>query len=181
VPENGRSREFHSRCSKWNDQPVSLLLSLANQTFRLTVAGSGNPNLICIPSTWHSIFIFFATNYLAHAASVKCLPGEGIWEYTFIIITAIIYPYAGLKRGLESIFSRAIFASNPIAMATRASAFCIVVRSSSWKPATGQQSISGVAVHQHEWRHRYGHQSSDIELGSADEARFVIDVFLSYL
>src|SRR2546423_328016 len=36
----------------------------------------GDPHLLCLPAKWSDIALFFFGNYLAHAATVKSLPGE---------------------------------------------------------------------------------------------------------
>ena len=106
----------------------------------------GNPNLICTPVQWQDTFIFFFVNYFAHAFTVKQLPGEEIYPYSVAIIAALLYPYSGLPRGIESIIRRAIFyRSSELETACRAGALCIVVRSQDWTPAAeGQKSIKGV-------------------------------------
>jgi hypothetical protein len=40
----------------------------------------GDSNLICLPPIWTDYFIFFATNYFAHAATLVSQPGESIKE-----------------------------------------------------------------------------------------------------
>jgi hypothetical protein len=126
-------------------------MATASENFTLIVPNGttnhGDPNLLCTPTTWSSSFIFFAANYIAHAITVKQVPGEDLVQYSFAILAAVFYPYVGLGRGLESIFRRAIFyRSDAIKMATRAGALCIVVRSRSWKPDRRQKSLRGVRV-----------------------------------
>jgi hypothetical protein len=72
----------------------------------------GNPNLICTPMSFSSLFVFFATNYFAHAVTVKQLPGEELGQYFLVVLAAVFYPYCGLPRGIESIIHRAIFFRN---------------------------------------------------------------------
>jgi hypothetical protein len=105
----------------------------------------GNPNLICTPTSWFSLFIFFATNYLAHAVTVKQLPGEQTSQYIFVVLAAVFFPYCGLPRAIESITRRAIFfRGSELQTACRAGALCVVVRSHNWKPARGQRPMLGV-------------------------------------
>jgi hypothetical protein len=91
------------------------------------------------------MFIFFATNFFAHAVTVKQLPGEELTQCFFAVLAAVFYPYCGLPRGVQSIMRRAIFSrDSELQTAGRAGALCIVVRSRLWKPARGQLPISGV-------------------------------------
>jgi hypothetical protein len=108
----------------------------------------GNPNLICTPVAWSDTFIFFAANYFAHAFTVKQLPGEELGQYTFVVLAAVLYPYCGLPRGIESIIRRAVFfRSSEMQTAARAGALCVVVRSHNWTPHPGQKPIQGAIMH----------------------------------
>ncbi len=125
-----------------------------------------------MPSTWRSTFIFFATNYLAYAASVKCLPGEQLWSYMVVVTSAILYPYSGIVRRLESIYRGTIFSSDPIKLATRAGAFCIVIRAKNWEPGGNQQPIAGVTVRDVKQPHFLAVHLQDIELGNQGLQRY---------
>lgn len=99
----------------------------------------GDPDLLCVPSKWTNILLFYAVNYLAHAVTVKSLPGEKLANTVFFIALALIYPYSGLLRGLEAIARRAAwFRGNELQRAARAGALCVVVRNKRWKPLDGQ-------------------------------------------
>jgi hypothetical protein len=140
----------------------------------------GNPNLICTPVSWSDLFIFFATNYFAHAFTVKQLPGEELGQYIFAVLAAVFYPYCGLPRGIESIIRRAIFfRSSELQTACRAGALCLVVRSESWTPVQGQKPIQCVHVHPinkqkpgpRDSKNDPLAQPDDVELGVAGNSR----------
>jgi hypothetical protein len=67
----------------------------------------GDPNLLCTPIKWTDVVVFYGVNYLAHAVTVKSIPGEQAWSTIQAIICALIYPYSGVLRGIEAIFRHA--------------------------------------------------------------------------
>jgi hypothetical protein len=95
----------------------------------------GDPNLLCTQAKWTDIVLFYAVNYLAHAVTVKSLPGEKLIDAAHIIFSALIYPYSGVIRGIEVIIRRAAYhQGNELQRAARAGALCVVVRSELWTP-----------------------------------------------
>jgi len=94
----------------------------------------GDPKLLCTPTNWHDILVFFFANYISHAATVKAYPGEGIKDLTFAVFLAIAFPFSGIARGLEAIIRHASFYrnTNDLQTAARAGALCIVVRNEHW-------------------------------------------------
>ncbi|KAH8585885.1 hypothetical protein B0O99DRAFT_705576 [Bisporella sp. PMI_857] len=106
----------------------------------------GDPDILCVPSKWTDIFLFYAVNYLAHAVTVKAFPGEKLEETAYDIAMAFIYPYSGLLRGIEAITRRAAWCrGNELQRAARAGALCVVVRNSAWQPLNGQ-IVSGCEI-----------------------------------
>jgi len=106
----------------------------------------GDPDILCVPSKWTDILLFYAVNYLAHAVTVKSLPGEKLEETAYYIAMALIYPYSGLLRGIEAIIRRAAwYRGNELQQAARAGALCVVVRDRTWKPLNGQ-IVSGCEI-----------------------------------
>lgn len=108
----------------------------------------GDPRLLCTPTTLKDIVLVFSANYLAHVATVKLVPGARMSSIILTSLYALVFPYSGLTRGLESIFRRAVFSKTDLEMAAQAGALCIVVRSHDWYPAPigGKYSIPGVTV-----------------------------------
>jgi hypothetical protein len=97
----------------------------------LLPAGSsnhGDPNLLCRPSRWHDVLIFFIGNYVLHAATARPLPGESAMSRTIATILALFLPSSGVLRGIKAIVSGAKFSTNDLITAARAGAFCTVVR-----------------------------------------------------
>jgi len=94
----------------------------------------GDPKLLCTPTKWLDILIFFLANYIAHAATVKALPGETTKDLAFTVFLAITFPFSGVTRGLEAIVRHASFYrnANDLKTAARAGALCIVVRNERW-------------------------------------------------
>jgi hypothetical protein len=92
-------------------------------------------NLLCLAAKPSDVFIFFAANYLAHAATVKSFPGESTAENIASLLFALLYPASGIVRGLDAIFRHAVFTKHELQRAAQAGALCMVVKSNLWKPA----------------------------------------------
>lgn len=99
----------------------------------------GDPHLLCTPSTWTDIAIFFLAHFVSHAATVKSLPGEPMAATWLAELTALLLPVSGIVRGINAIYSRAVFGKTPLETAARAGALCTVVRSDKWEPKPGDK------------------------------------------
>jgi hypothetical protein len=82
---------------------ASLAASSPLKNITLTVpdgtSTDGDPNLLCTPTRWTDIIIFFLGNYVAHAATAITLPGER-WEVAALTaIGALLFPTSGVFRG----------------------------------------------------------------------------------
>jgi len=89
---------------------------------------NGDCSLLCRPTKWYDIFIFFLGNYLAHVATVVSPPGASTITRALNLIGALLLPFSGVGLGIEAIRSLAIFASTPLETAARAGALLMVVR-----------------------------------------------------
>jgi hypothetical protein len=99
----------------------------------------GDPNLLCTPTKWYELLLFYALNYLSHAATVKTLPGERASDLILNTLAALFYPFSGINRGIEAIVRHAaLFSKDEIHRATKAGALCVVIRSKEWRPKDGQ-------------------------------------------
>jgi len=89
----------------------------------------GNPNLLCTPPKWYDFLIFYFANYLAHAATIVTLPGQGALETSAAVIAALFIPTSGVMRATKVIIRRAGLVKNdPLRRAARAGALCMVVK-----------------------------------------------------
>ena len=88
----------------------------------------GDPRLLCTPTRWTDVIVFFLGNYVAHAGTVIVLPGEGIKSAAIIAAVSLLFPIAGVQRGIKAIESWANFAMTDLEIAARAGALCMVVR-----------------------------------------------------
>lgn len=115
--------------------------SLQNITITASngTSNHGDPHLLCTPSTWTDIAIFFLANFVSHAATVKSLPGEPMAATWLALLTALLLPVSGIVRGMNAIYSRAVFDETPLGTAARAGALCTVVRSDKWEPKPGDK------------------------------------------
>jgi hypothetical protein len=115
-------------------QAQALPANLTNSTIPGTIYhGDG---VLCTPTNWYNIVIFFVGNYFAHAATVKS-------------VGALLIPTTGLIRGINSIarnakfkrkrFWTAVWRDPDYQTAAAAGALCMVVRKKSWKPYPGDK------------------------------------------
>ncbi|MCJ1331405.1 hypothetical protein MMC10_008095 [Thelotrema lepadinum] len=89
----------------------------------------GNPNLICTPTQWYDIIVFFFANYVAHAASIILEPGTPLPLSALKICTALLLPASGVVRALSAILRHAVTeVKNPLQRAARAGALCMVIK-----------------------------------------------------
>jgi len=96
-----------------------------------------NYHLLCLAAKPSDVFIFFAANYLAHAATVKSFPGENSTENIASLLFALVFPSSGIVRGLDAIFRHAMLTKHPLQRAAQAGALCMVVRCNEWRPIQG--------------------------------------------
>ena len=93
--------------------------------------------IVCTPSKWTDVATFLLANYVAHAATLKSLPGESTLSVLRNFVCSLLFPISGVRRGVSAIYQRAIFAKTPLEAAAKAGALCIVVRTLEWKPEHG--------------------------------------------
>ncbi|KIW29951.1 uncharacterized protein PV07_05735 [Cladophialophora immunda] len=96
-----------------------------------------NENLLCTPSTWKSVLLFFSANYFTHIATVRSIPGESMIKTAGALLMALIFPTSGMIRGLTAIIKCPIRCKTPLEKACKAGALCVVVRNSKWRPQDG--------------------------------------------
>lgn len=85
------------------------------------------------------VLTFLATNFIAHAATVKSTPGEGAVATALNTLLALCFPMFGLLRAINAIARKARFGGSELKNACRAGALCMVVRSPEWRPEPGQE------------------------------------------
>ncbi|KAK4235331.1 hypothetical protein C8A03DRAFT_17919 [Achaetomium macrosporum] len=109
----------------------------------------GDPNLQCSPATAWSVFVFFASNYLSHCATVKTYPGSSQLDTFIATALALFLPSYGITRALFSIVRRSRLRRNrnELERAAAAGALRMVVRNDDWKPMVGDHirpSVNGL-------------------------------------
>lgn len=97
----------------------------------------GDPKLLCTPTGWKDVAIFFLGDFAAHVATVKLHPGESILSAPLAMIFAFFFPTSSITRGLEAIIRHARTGSTPLQKAQKAGALCEVVRTHDWEPQPG--------------------------------------------
>ena len=115
-----------------------LVRSLPSQNVSITVPNGfskhGNDDLFCVPTKWYQIVIFFAVNYLSHAATIKSRPGQTYFHSARDFLLALAFPFSGVLRAVETFWRCSWPWENDLVKATRAGAFCVVVRNRQWTP-----------------------------------------------
>jgi hypothetical protein len=123
---------------------------------------NGDCSLLCRPTKWYDILIFFLGNYLAHVATVVSLPGASIVSQLFNLVCALLFPFSGIGLGLEAIASLAIFAPTPLRTATRAGALLMVFRTQKAGKAAPECS-STQAINSEAAQNEVSKESADLE------------------
>ena len=104
-----------------------------------------DPQILCTPSKWTDLVVFLLANYVAHAVTLKSLPGESILSVLRNVVCSLLFPISGVRRGVTAIYQRAILAKTPLEAAAKAGALCMVTRTLEWKPEHGDVvRISGI-------------------------------------
>ncbi|XTI95412.1 hypothetical protein V2W45_1446273, partial [Cenococcum geophilum] len=94
----------------------------------------GDTNFRCTSN----IAIFYITNYFAHCATVKMMPGESAISSFVNAVMVFFFPTFGIMRAVSAIVRHARFTrKDEVWIATRAGALCMLVRSRHWKPQDG--------------------------------------------
>jgi hypothetical protein len=110
---------------------------LRNFTIVLPASTSNHddPHLLCPPTTWISVAIFFLGNYLAHAATVKLPPAASAMSNLRICFSALLMPASGLVLALRA-FAQAIrgIGKSEAQQVGIAGGLCMYARSSGWRP-----------------------------------------------
>lgn len=89
----------------------------------------GNPHLLCTPPKWYELALFYLANYFAHATTVISYPGQGILEYAYTIVTALLQPGSGVLRAAATIIRHpGLIRDNPLKQTNKARALCMVVK-----------------------------------------------------
>ena len=109
----------------------------------------GSPHLFCKPPVWYDYIIFFFTNYIAHAATIVTLPGQGVMETTCVALAALLVPSSRIMRAMEIFIRRPVFKRDSLAKAAAARALCMVVR---MRPKEDFESRIGLQFVQIEYR-----------------------------
>lgn len=86
-------------------------------------------DLVCRSVYWVDIIRFLFFNYVLHAATVLSSPGDGIVLGVIHRVVALFVPLFGTLRALAAIHRYARGESNPLEVALRARALCMVQRS----------------------------------------------------
>lgn len=101
---------------------------MSNITLPTGTSNHGDPDLLCLPTKWTDVIIFFLGNYLAHAATLRSVPGRSMYQSFFAMLKALFFPVSGVILGVRGITSFASLAKTDLQVAARAGALCKVIR-----------------------------------------------------
>lgn len=145
---------------------VNMTIAVPNGTFT-----HDDGHVLCVRAhQWQTsvyVAIFVATNYVAHAATVRSSPGDALLATVGNIALALFLPMSGLMRALNAIrrFARR---GSDIEKACRAGALCMVVRVDGWMPTAGQ-SVDAV-LFEETWSRAPHYGGNTFELSSAQSS-----------
>ncbi|KDQ51984.1 hypothetical protein JAAARDRAFT_198641 [Jaapia argillacea MUCL 33604] len=98
-------------------------------------------SVVCVPTTWHDIAVFFVANYIAHAATIPTAPGAKWYDTAAWTILCVLLPFAGLGKSLGLILSHFLVGSSDLEKALAREALAVVVRSDDWEPTGDPEEI----------------------------------------
>jgi hypothetical protein len=125
------------------------MIESANITLPAGASNHGNQNLLCLPAKWTDIAVFFIGNYIAHAGTVRFNPGCSFLEACLTVIESLLYPVAGVARGLGGIYSLAKFGATDLQIAARAGAVCTVIRTEGRARSTRESRLNSDGQYSH--------------------------------
>ncbi|KAF9024823.1 hypothetical protein BDZ89DRAFT_109024 [Hymenopellis radicata] len=129
---------------------IPLLVASSNITLPDNVTNHGEPNLLCKPSTGFTVFSFILANYVMHAATTQTFPRESPLHQVLTFVTVLLFPAAGISRGLNNIARGILVTANrkhgDLHKAAAAGALWTVVRREDWRPVFGH-AIHGITAH----------------------------------
>ncbi|KAF2469420.1 uncharacterized protein BDR25DRAFT_356652 [Lindgomyces ingoldianus] len=148
-------------------------LVLQNITIKVPQGSSnhGDPHLLCRPRKAADVAAFFLGNYVAHAATLKNLPGQSIFQSFLDLIFALFFPVSGVIRGLNAIYGAVAFRETPLTSTLMAGAPCEVVRTDAWEPEPEDKirnlriikPIANTGAQSEDLKHNLDEVSNDIE------------------
>ena len=122
-------------------RPASIA-SNSNITLPVGTTNHGQPGLLCLPTKWTDIIVFFIGNYVAHAATIRLEPGTSIVDTVLAIIWTLLIPGSGVQRGVRGILSRAKFGKTDLQIAARAGTLCQVIRTDEQARNLGERLLT---------------------------------------
>ncbi|KDQ51972.1 hypothetical protein JAAARDRAFT_184571 [Jaapia argillacea MUCL 33604] len=97
--------------------------------------------VVCVPTTWSDIAVFFVANYIAHATTIPTAPGANWYDTAAWTMLSLLLPFAGLGKSLGLILSHFIAGNSDLEKAWAHDALAVVVRSDDWEPADDPEEI----------------------------------------
>lgn len=83
--------------------------------------------LLCREAKWTDFVIFYLGNYILHVATILGNPGASVEAQVLLAIRALLFPFAGLTRGVRAIKTQLYWGKTGLQTAARAKALRMVV------------------------------------------------------
>lgn len=83
---------------------------------------------------------FIATNFIAHAFTVKLSPGFGFYYALKFYLWSFGFPYFGVVGAVRTGELLAIREQDPLQRAAQSGALCILARAEKWVPRPGDEA-----------------------------------------
>ena len=82
-----------------------MIFQLLGFVYFVTTAFSSpiDPHLVCEEKRWQNIFVFFTTNYIAHALTAIPVPGANWANQMCLGFGAVMVPNIGLVRAIRGV------------------------------------------------------------------------------
>jgi hypothetical protein len=95
--------------------------------------------ITCQANVLIPILEYIATNYIAHAFTIRFNPGYGPVYTIFLSVAALVFPYFGFMAACRNLECLSLFSEDPLDRALKAGALCTVARTQNWIPEEGEK------------------------------------------
>jgi len=128
---------------------TSLVIGHACSFTNSTIQLSG---ISCEANVLIPILKYIATNYIAHAFTIRFNPGYGPVYTIFLSVASLVFPYLEFIAACRNLEYLSLFSKDPLDRALKAGALCMVARTQNWTPEEGEKVwmlyvLSPCAIH----------------------------------
>jgi hypothetical protein len=120
------------------------------------VSNHGKPDLVCIPTKLTDVALFFLSNYLAHALTIRLPAGATSLQTILYVLSSLLFPSNGMWLAVDALsqwrwkpiskFPFYKMENDSLDTAVRAGALVMAVRDSSWSPDTSDGVLRDLSL-----------------------------------